>query len=203
MVAHKDGFPSFHPSNLHPLTHYIDREYLAVFALCVPRKPFNVTWDKVCNLLAGRRKNERPFKYLARLSDGGSLQSKCEENRLGQYKRIVPRLRAFGLKLANRYWTYEDLEDLIGLKSSHMVGCYWSPPQRVFPLDVHTRRKLYSLYPRSPVWDGLKDVGVSPLNRRQYTAIEDLAIAHADSFDAHPWEMDKAWWQEGAGVVTS
>jgi len=200
VVKTTDGFPTFTPADLKLLRHPIDREYFAVFALCVPRKPYATTWRKVQQLLSGRKTDQRPFLHLSDLDKAGKLEQACQRCRLGQYKRIVPRLRAFSQLPAS--WSYKDLEPLIGLKSARMVGLYWSPSNKVFPLDVHTRRKLYELYPDDPTWATVKNVAFGSLTRTQYDALEALAVKHAAELGVSLWKMDKLWWQAGAKAVS-
>lgn len=199
MVKATDGFPTFTPDDMKLLQHPIDREYFAVFALCVPRKPYLTTWWKVQQLLSGRKADQRPFRYLAYLDKIGALKQACQYRRLGQYRRIVPRLRAFTQLPAS--WNYRDLESLIGLKSARMVGLYWSPSNKVFPLDVHTRRKLYELYPDDPTWATVKNVAFGSLTRTQYDALEALAVKHAAGLGVSLWKMDKLWWQAGVKLA--
>lgn len=173
------------PLDLWPLREAAEREKLAIFGLCVPRKPAEITWAKVQQLWQGRL--ERPFRILRRLRRQGELLARLMELRTGQYRRIGKALAV--LADFPEDWAWEEIEPIVGRKTARMVGLYSVPGARVAALDVHVVKRLAELYPRHVV-------PTLSLTQERYLRWEKLFLQTADELGLRPWRLDKLWWQE-------
>jgi len=167
-----------------------DKEYLAVFAVCVAGKTAATMAGKVRELLAGTHKS--PFAKLDLMRRTGTLEQDLRGVRIGQYKRVERALSELCQLDAKKDLTVENLEDIpgIGPKTARFIVMYTDPKARVAALDTHILK-----------WLGKRGYAVpktTPPAGPIYKRLEQAFLKECDIRGKTPQELDTEIWQANA-----
>lgn len=168
-----------------------------LFGICVAGKGANQTAGKVERLLttirqrAGSKTRLLPFDLIKFAIDNKFLLKVLQENRLGQYGRIVKAFQGM-VKVDPATVSLEELEQIhgVGAKTARMLLLYTRKDLEVIPLDTHILKWL-----RANGYDAPKS---TPPPGKKYRELELAFILEGKKrgLDAKAW--DTQVWQQYA-----
>jgi hypothetical protein len=183
----------------HKLTHPVpveEREYWALFFLCLNGKTSKVQAEKINEIFALWEEmwvGWKPFSLIRNLEES-EVEDLLRSVGMGQYERLVKSwttIACYGLN--HEHELFARLPG-VGSKTSRMLSGYLNN-EKVAILDVHVLAWLRGL--------GQDHIPTqTPYNEGIYQVYEKIYLSYAEKLGVHPLDLDTAIWRASASSVT-